>query len=236
MRTLAVAVVGVLVAAAAPAGAEIVVLRTGRTLSVKAVQVDGAGRAVLTLRGGGEIVCESALILRVDPDEIPWPAAPSLAEAVAPTAARPGAPPPFADLIEPLAQRYGVEAALVRAVVETESAFEPRARSPKGAMGLMQLMPDTARLYAVADPYEPRSNLDAGIRHLKFLLDRYDTRIALAAYNAGEGAVRRHGGVPPYRETRDYVDRVLRRLEQHRRTGIPSPPAGGRPPLASPTS
>ena len=78
-------------------------------------------------------------------------------------------------------------------------------------MGLMQLMPATARQYAVTDPYDPESNLDAGIRHLRSLLDRFDLRLALAAYNAGEGAVRRYGGVPPFAETRNYVVRVMQR-------------------------
>jgi soluble lytic murein transglycosylase-like protein len=83
-------------------------------------------------------------------------------------------------------------------------------------MGLMQLMPATARQYSVTDPYEPAANLEAGIRHLRSLLDRYDIRLALAAYNAGEATVQRHGGLPPYPETRAYVDRVLRRLNHYR--------------------
>ena len=111
-----------------------------------------------------------------------------------------------AEFIEPLALQHGVDPALVRAVVEVESNYEPTARSHKGAMGLMQLMPATARHYALANPYDPQSNLDAGIRHLRSLLDRFDVRLALAAYNAGEGAVLRYGGVPPFAETRSYVD------------------------------
>ena len=102
---------------------------------------------------------------------------------------------------------------LVQAVIEVESNFEHRARSRKGAMGLMQLMPSTARQYAVANPYDPRSNIDAGARHLRTLLDRFDVSRALAAYNAGEGAVRRFGGIPPYPETRSYVRRILRLVD-----------------------
>jgi soluble lytic murein transglycosylase-like protein len=79
-------------------------------------------------------------------------------------------------------------------------------------MGLMQLMPETARRYAVRDPYEPRSNIEAGIKYLKSLLDRFDLPLALAAYNAGEAAVRRFGGIPPYPETRGYVSRILKLL------------------------
>jgi hypothetical protein len=217
------------------ARAELVTLTTGRTLSVHAHVVQGS-QAVLSLRGGGEVVCDAALIARVDPDEVPWPepapvALPGPSDGTAAVAAT-----PFDHLIAPLAERLGVDAALVRAVVETESAFEPRARSRKGAMGLMQLMPQTARQYAVPDPYDPPANLEAGIRHLKALLDRYDVRLALAAYNAGEATVRRHGGVPPYRETRDYVDRVLRRLEHYRGPVGAAGSHEGRPVLGVPTS
>lgn len=228
-------ILGSVLGPAGSAHAEIVYLATGRALSVRSHVVDGA-RAVLALRAGGEVVCDAALIVRVEPDEVPWP------EPAAPVATAPAATPapgtPFDHLIAPLAARHGVDAALVRAVVETESGFEPRARSRKGAMGLMQLMPRTARQYAVPDPYDPPANLEAGIRHLKTLLDRYDVRLALAAYNAGEATVQRHGGVPPYPETREYVERVLRRLEHYRGPG----PAGdgssatGRPVLAVPTS
>jgi soluble lytic murein transglycosylase-like protein len=94
-------------------------------------------------------------------------------------------------------------------VVRTESNYNPLAISPKGAMGLMQLMPFVAREYGVRDPFDPEENLVAGLMHLKSLLRRYDTSRALAAYNAGEGAVTRYGGVPPYRETRSYVQRIL---------------------------
>jgi soluble lytic murein transglycosylase-like protein len=101
-------------------------------------------------------------------------------------------------------------------VIEVESNFEHRARSRKGAMGLMQLMPGTARQYRVANPYDPGTNIDAGTRHLRMLLDRFDVSRALAAYNAGEGAVRRFGGVPPYPETRSYVRRILRLVDAAR--------------------
>ena len=98
-------------------------------------------------------------------------------------------------------------------VISVESNFERHARSRKGAMGLMQLMPTTARQYAVGDPYDPRSNIEAGARHLRVLLDRFDVSLALAAYNAGEGAVLRFGGIPPYPETREYVRRILRLVD-----------------------
>lgn len=115
------------------------------------------------------------------------------------------------DLIGPIAARYNLSPELLRGVVAAESGFDPRAVSPAGAMGLMQLMPVTARALGVNDPFDPAANLDGGARYLRQLLDRFqgDTRLALAAYNAGPGAVERYHGVPPYKETRAYVQRVL---------------------------
>lgn len=192
-----------------PASADIVHLATGATLSVERHELAG-DRIVLHLRAGGSIVCDRSLVLRVTADEVPYPdpadeeeGTVSSSSASAPRTSR------FSHLIRAAAGRHGIDPRLLEAVIAVESNFEHRARSAKGAMGLMQLMPGTARQYAVDNPYDPARNIDAGARHLRLLLDRFELRLALAAYNAGEGAVRRHGGIPPFPETRAYVARIL---------------------------
>jgi soluble lytic murein transglycosylase-like protein len=124
-------------------------------------------------------------------------------------------------LIRAAAARYDVSVDLIAAIIEAESEFNPRAVSRRGARGLMQLMPQTAALLGVGDPFDPRENVEAGVRHLRSLMDRFDgdLPLVLAAYNAGERAVIGHRGVPPYRETRQYVNRILRRLDrEHAKT------------------
>jgi hypothetical protein len=221
-RSLAFAMMAGL-AAAAPAGADLVVLSSGRVISASSVVLT-ADTATIRLRGGGEVTCDRSLVVRVDPDETPWvaPAAPGADVEATPAVTSPDAPAPVASpvrevvipaayrgIITRLADTHGVDARLIHAVISVESAYRPRARSRKGARGLMQLMPATARQYGVRNAYHPNANLDAGVRHLKMLLDRFALRDAIAAYNAGEAAVRRFGGVPPFRETRNYVERVL---------------------------
>jgi soluble lytic murein transglycosylase-like protein len=120
---------------------------------------------------------------------------------------------PFGELIYQVAARYSLNPHLLAAIVRVESSFNPRALSRKGACGLMQLLPETARRFGLRrkDLFDPAKNLEAGARYLKWLSSRFgeDPIRVLAAYNAGEGAVQRYGGVPPYKETRNYVDRIF---------------------------
>jgi len=187
----------------ATAGADIALLSTGATMKVTAQRVEG-DTVVLLLKGGGEVGVPAAMLRGLVPDEVLEEIGPSgLASA------------DFERLVAEAAQRHGLDPALVMAVVGVESGFQPQAVSPKGAQGLMQLMPRTARELGVADPFDPASNLDGGSRYLSSLVARYegDLTRALAAYNAGMAAVARHGGVPPYAETRNYVRRVLGRYQ-----------------------
>jgi soluble lytic murein transglycosylase-like protein len=197
-------------ALAAPSYAELVFFESGRSLSVKKYRIDG-DQLVLTLRAGGEIICDRSGVARIEPDEVPYPEPEPEAVAVAATPIPVLLTPlvPYAEIIDQVSAQHGVPAGLVKAVIKVESAYREGARSRKGAMGLMQLMPETARQYAVTNPYEARANIEGGTRYLKSLLERFELPLALAAYNAGEGAVRRFGGIPPYPETQAYVKSVL---------------------------
>jgi Transglycosylase SLT domain len=202
---------------AVPARAEIVFFNTGRNISVASHRVDG-DKIVMDMRGGGEMTCDASLVAHIDPDEVPYPEpTPTVPATVTPalTAAVPNVrletSPRFDPIIEKVAREQGIDATLVRAVIQVESGWEPRAHSRSGAMGLMQLMPQTARQYGVTARrlYDPRANIEAGIKHLKSLLDHLPLHLALAAYNAGEAAVQRFRGVPPYPETQKYVSTIL---------------------------
>ena len=157
---------------------------------------------------GGTLVLSDR---RLEPDATTY----AVPDAPAFRTTRPAAPSvghePFEPLVQEHATRAGIRPDLVRAVIQVESGFNPRATSPKGAMGLMQLMPATARQFGVRNAFNPAENVRAGVAYLRQLLDRYDNdeRLALAAYNAGPGAVDKYGQtVPPYRETKDYVARI----------------------------
>jgi soluble lytic murein transglycosylase-like protein len=199
-------------AIATPASAELIFFSEQRSMSVASHRFEG-DRVIVALRGGGEMSFDRALVTTIAADEVPY-----LEETAAETT--PQVTPivgsrklvgktAYDPIIESAATKHDVDARIVKAVIQVESAFQPRARSPKGAMGLMQLMPKTARQYKARNPYDPTSNIEAGTKYLKRLLNEFELPLALAAYNAGEGAVRRFGGIPPYAETQAYVAKIL---------------------------
>jgi hypothetical protein len=206
-------VLTLVVLAVPSARAEIALLASGQTLKLEGHRAEGELLA-LVLKGGGEVQLPPSAVRGFVPDEV-------LEEIGSPTT---GAE--IARLVEESARKHGLDPALVLAVVSVESGGRPEAVSPKGAQGLMQLMPRTAASLGVQDPFDPEQNVDAGVRHLESLVRLYDGNLtrALAAYNAGQGAVAKHGGVPPYRETRAYVRKVLERYRA--KAGAAASPGG----------
>jgi soluble lytic murein transglycosylase-like protein len=193
----------------AVARADIAVLTNATTFKIRSYRFDDQ-TVVLFLKDGGDVTIPISLIQGFVPDEI----VEEVAKAVPATAD----PNDMRALAVATAKRHGLDPDLVLAVISVESAFRKDAVSPKGAQGLMQLMPGTARELGVTDAFDPAQNLDAGTRYLNSLLEEFkgDIRLAIAAYNAGPNAVKRHGGVPPYRETRQHVEKVLERYRpQH---------------------
>jgi soluble lytic murein transglycosylase-like protein len=193
-------------AAAQKIGAEIALMSSGKILYIDRYHREDE-LITLFLTGGGEVTVSSEVVANIVPNEI------------APEPELAGLPllPQLAPLIDPTAERYKVDSRLVAAVIWVESSGDPNAVSRKGAKGLMQLMPDTARKLGVDDVLDPGQNVDGGVRYLREQLDRHgDLSLALAAYNAGPTAVARHGGVPPYPETKKYIRRVL---EVYRNSG-----------------
>jgi soluble lytic murein transglycosylase-like protein len=205
MRRLLLAL-PMLVTLAAPARADIAVLTNGQTFKVTGQRVE-EGLVYLSLKDGGEIGVPAASLRGLVPDEV-----------MEEVAAAPAGSGDLRELASAAARHHGLDPGLVLAVVSVESAFRPEAVSRKGAQGLMQLMPATAASLGVKDAFDPVENLDGGSRHLGSLLTLYggDLVNALAAYNAGAGAVARYRGVPPYRETRAYVKKVLERYQAAR--------------------
>ena len=181
------------------AGAEIAVMASGKILYIDRYHREDE-LITLFLTGGGEVTVTSELVANIVPNEI----APEPELGALPLL------PQLAPVIEPAAERYGLDSRLVAEVIWVESSGDPNAVSRKGAKGLMQLMPETARSLGVVDVLDPPQNVDGGVRYLKRQIDEHrDLSLALAAYNAGSTAVARHGGIPPYRETQNYVRRVL---------------------------
>jgi hypothetical protein len=199
-RALLIALLAVFAAPAARA--DYAVLRSGERLHITGYESLGATVRLTVAGGTVEIPAEE--LERVEPEEI-------FVVARAPVEKT-----PFANEISAAALRYGVDPKLVTAVIAAESNFNPRAVSPKQARGLMQLMPETALRYGVANVFDPTQNIEGGTRYLKELLDRYsqDLSLALAAYNAGPDRVVQYGGVPPFPETQEYVRRVTQRYSQ----------------------
>lgn len=187
--------------------AEIAVMESGKILYIDRFErVDK--NVTLFLTGGGEVRVPSDLVANIVPNEIVRD------QGADPVQVR--LLPHLESVIQPAAAKYGLDPNLVAAVIWAESSGDPNAVSKKGAQGLMQLMPATARELGVGNVLDPGQNVDGGSRYLRKMLDEHegDLSLALAAYNAGPNAVRRYGGVPPYRETRDYVGRVLRVYER----------------------
>ena len=197
---------------AASASAEIAVMESGKILYIDRFErVDE--EVTLFLTGGGEVTVPSDLVVNIVPNEI--------VQDQGADPARVRLLPHLDSVIRPAASKYGLDPNLVAAVIWAESSGDPNAVSKKGAQGLMQLMPKTARELGVKNVLDPGQNVEGGSHYLRLMLDEHDgdLSLALAAYNAGPGAVRKYGGVPPYRETRDYVGKVMRVYERAREAG-----------------
>lgn len=213
----------VLLAAAVPArGADLVTFEDGRTLLVE--RASPAGESFeLTLDGGARMVVPARSVSLIEreiavpppPDERVVASLLSEAEELRGGESWRSLAGDFADRIAESARRHGLDPALLAAVAHVESNFDPYAVSDRGACGILQLIPATAKRFGVQRIFDAGQNIEGGAKYLRFLLDRFDGRLdlALAGYNAGEGSVDRHGGIPPYRETRAYVAGVLREIE-----------------------
>ena len=200
----------ILMAGAATAG-EYAMLANGARLHVD--RHEAAGAKVRLYYSSGFVELESNAVVGYEAEEHVAPEA-AVAMASAPASGMVAEAPTPLELADAAADRYGLPRVLVRSVMAAESGFEPLAISPKGAIGLMQLMPGTAQVLG-ADPHDPAQNVDAGTRYLRDLLEKYNygLRHALAAYNAGPAAVDKYNGVPPYRETIDYISRIEKKLK-----------------------
>jgi len=211
-----------LVMFAAPAlRAEYVVLRSGQRLTVTGYQLVGDKYRLQMTGGSVEIGAEE--VVAIEPEEV-----------FTPIRAKPAVKPPYRELVEAAATRYGVDADLITSVIAVESNFDPKARSRRDARGLMQLLPETAARLGVKDIYDPQENIDAGTRYLRELLQKYgdDLVLALAAYNAGPERVQQYGRVPPFAETISYVRRVKHGYEKRKvsaanKKETPSPSIAG---------
>lgn len=215
--------------AAIPASAEIALLNDGRTMKIAAYKVVGEESVQLTLKNGGVVTLPIERIERIVDDEV---VPVEIVEEVKKAVEKEGIFPKlswrydetrgpifkskFNDLIVEASKKFDIDAALVSAVIKAESDFNPREMSNKGARGLMQLMPATATRYGVTDSYDPTANVYGGVRYLRWLLKTFDGNadLAVAAYNAGEGNVWKYNGVPPFRETINYINRIAKHIKK----------------------
>ena len=200
-----------LAASVASAG-EYALLASGARLRVDRHEADGA--KVRLYHAGGMVEMDAVHVAGFEPAEDPAPAVPDAVTAVpSPTVAQPPRALSPLELADAAADKYGLPRALVRSVMTAESGLQANATSPKGAIGLMQLMPGTAQQLGV-DPWDPAQNVEGGTRYLRELLQKYDGQLwhALAAYNAGPGAVEKYKGVPPYRETLRYIGNIHNKM------------------------
>ncbi len=207
---------------------QLALLRNGFTIQYARSEVAGQTTRLWLCAGAGSGYVEVGSGEIVGHEEIPSAAPPEpAAETGAP---KPTAPDPLQKLIASAAGRQGIDPDFVTSVVKAESGFVPTATSPKGAQGLMQLMPQTAALLGVTNALDPVSNLEGGTRYLRQLLDRYDGDAvkALAAYNAGPQRVEEFGGMPPYRETYAYVARIIEDYNRKKLRESAAAPAGAR--------
>ena len=220
-----------LLASALPASASIALFADGRTMKIDSFKLKDENDIVLTLKGGGAMTIPLTRIDRIVDDEI---APPAIVAEVKKIVEEEGGIFPkrswrydakrgpifrsrYDSVIVEAAKKFDVDAALISAVIKAESDFNPREYSNKGAQGLMQLMPGTAARFGVTDAWDPAANIYGGVRYLRWLLQTFDGNadLAVAAYNAGEGNVWKYNGVPPFRETINYVNRIARNIRKH---------------------
>ena len=213
-----------LAAFAAGARGDYFVLRSGARLNVTAYQLVGERYRIQMNGGSAEIA--AADVIAIEPEEIfiPAPRVPLIQA-------------PYGDMIQSAAKKYSVDADLIFSVIATESNFNPRAISRRGARGLMQLLPATGTRFGVKDIFDPAQNIDAGTQYLRDLMARYqgDLVLTLAAYNAGPGAVQRYGHVPPYNETISYVRAIRKTYAQRKLKNSPKTEAKPEPKAVSTT-